>query len=270
MPFKELKDIIKRLFREHIRYHLKRLYLCLFLSITVAGTTASIAWLLDPAVKKIFIDKNQTLAWLIPVTIIITFAAKGLSLYFARTNINIVGYKIAGELQKKIAKSILFSDVQTLDNRHSGRYVSNISYDSGQVSHFVSVGILNLMKDSFSVVFLVGLMFYQNWKLASFAIFMIPLAGTLAKNLGKQVGKATTQASKLSGDLISFLADIFRSSRMIRIFQKENLEKDRANNVIDATVNKNLKVAEIMIRATPIMECLTGIMIAGFIFFQEN
>ena len=124
------------------------------------------------------------------------------------------------------------------------------------------------MKDSFSVVFLVGLMFYQNWKLASFAIFMIPLAGTLAKNLGKQVGKATTQASKLSGDLISFLADIFRSSRMIRIFQKENLEKDRANNVIDATVNKNLKVAEIMIRATPIMECLTGIMIAGFIFFS--
>ena len=268
MPFKELKDIIKRLFREHIRYHLKRLYLCLFLSITVAGTTASIAWLLDPAVKKIFIDKNQTLAWLIPITIIVTFAAKGLSLYFARTNINIVGYKIAGELQKKIAKSILFSDVQTLDNRHSGRYVSNISYDSGQVSHFVSVGILNLMKDSFSVVFLVGLMFYQNWKLASFAIFMIPLAGTLAKNLGKQVGKATTQASKLSGDLISFLADIFRSSRMIRIFQKENLEKDRANNVIDATVNKNLKVAEIMIRATPIMECLTGIMIAGFIFFS--
>ena len=78
----------------------------------------------------------------IPITIIVTFAAKGLSLYFARTNINIVGHKIAGELQKKIAKSILFSDVQTLDNRHSGRYVSNISYDSGQVSHFVSVGIL--------------------------------------------------------------------------------------------------------------------------------
>ena len=108
MPFNELKDIIKRLFREHIRYHLKRLYLCLFLSITVAGTTASIAWLLDPAVKKIFIDKNQTLAWLIPITIIVTFAAKGLSLYFARTNINIVGYKIAGELQKKLLNQFYF------------------------------------------------------------------------------------------------------------------------------------------------------------------
>ena len=135
-----------------------------------------------------------------------TFTAKGLSLYFARININIVGQRIAGELSKKIAKSILFSDVQTLDDRHSGRYISNIQFDAGQVSHFVSTGVLNLMKDCFSVVLLVGLMFYQNWKLASFAVFMIPLAGGFAKNLGKQVGKATTQASKLSGNLSCLLS----------------------------------------------------------------
>ena len=222
MKYQELKFILTRLYKEHIRFHLKRIFLCLFLSILIAGTTSAIAWLLDPAVKKIFIDKNQTLAWLIPIAIVVAFATKGLSLYFARININIVGQVIAGELQKKIAKSILHSDVQTLDARHSGKYISNIQYDSGQVSHLVSTGVLNLMKDSFSVVLLVGLMFYQNWKLASFAIFMIPLAGGLAKNLGKQVGKATTQASILSGRLVSFLADILRGSRMIRIFQKED------------------------------------------------
>ena len=204
---------------------------------------------------------------MIPIAIIIAFATKGLSLYFARININIVGQRIAGELQKKIAKSILFSDVQTLDSRHSGRYISNIQFDASQVSHFVSTGVLNLMKDSFSVVLLVGLMFYQNWKLASFAIFMIPLAGGLAKNLGKQVGKATTKASQLSGNLVSFLADILRGSRMIRIFQKEDRENKNADNVITDLVDKNIKVAAIMLRATPIMEALTGIMIAGFIFF---
>ena len=140
-----------------------------------------------PISEKIFIDKNETLAWLIPIVIIFAFTAKGLSLYFARINLNIVGQRIAGELQKKIARSILFSDVQTLDGRHSGKYISNVQYDTSQVSHFVSTGVLNLMKDTFSVILLVGLMFYQNWKLASFAIFMIPLAGGLAKNLGKQV-----------------------------------------------------------------------------------
>ena len=268
MNFEELKSIIKRLYKEHIRFHLRRIFLCLFLSICIAGTTSSIAWLLDPAVKKIFIDKNQTLAWVIPIAIIITFTAKGLSLYFARININIVGQRIAGELSKKIAKSILFSDVQTLDDRHSGRYISNIQFDAGQVSHFVSTGVLNLMKDSFSVVLLVGLMFYQNWKLASFAVFMIPLAGGFAKNLGKQVGKATTQASKLSGNLVAYLADILRGSRMIRIFQKEDKESKNADVVITDLVNKNIKVAAIMLRATPIMEALTGIMIAGFIFFS--
>ena len=101
MEFSELKTTLKRLYEEHIKYHLKRIFLCLGLSIAIAGTTSSIAWLLDPAVKKIFIDKNQTLAWLIPIAIIITFTIKGLSLYFARLNINIVGQKISGELQKK-------------------------------------------------------------------------------------------------------------------------------------------------------------------------
>ncbi len=268
MELFELKNILKRLYREYIKLHFKRILLCLILSILVAGTTSATAWLLDPAVRKIFIDKDQTLAWLIPVVIIVTFAAKGLSLYFARLNILKVGQRIAGELQKKVAKSILFSDIQTLDSRHSGKYISNILYDSGQVQHLVSVGVLNLMKDTFSVIFLVGVMFYQNWKLAVFAIFMIPLAGGLAKNLGKKVGKATAQAGEISGNLTSFLTDIFRGSKMIRIYQKEGIEDDNAKSVISALVNKNIRIASIMIRATPIMETLTGFMIAGFIFYS--
>ncbi len=268
MPLHELKIYLKRLYQEYVRFHLKRIFLCLFLSILVAGTSSSIAWLLDPAVKKIFIEKDQLLAWLIPLAIIITFSVKGLSLYFARLNISIVGQTIAGELQKKVGESILFSDIQTLDSRHSGRYISNIMYDSGQVSQLVSVGVLNIMKDSFSVIFLVGLMFYQNWKLAFFAIFMIPLAGGLAKNLGKKVGKATTQASMLSGNLTSYLTDIFRASKMIRIFQKEDNENKNVKNFISALVNKNIRIASVMIRATPIMESLTGFMIAGFIFYS--
>ena len=267
MEFSELKHTLRRLYKDHIRYHLNKIFLCLFLSIVIAGTTSTIAWLLDPAVKKIFIDKNQTLAWLIPLGIILTFSLKGLSLYYARLTINIVGMRIAGELQKRIANCILYTDIKTLDSRHSGKYISNIQFDAGQVTHLVSTGILNLMKDSFSVILLVSLMFYQNWKLATFAIFMIPLAGGLAKNLGKQVGKATTQASQISGNFVSFLSDILKGSRMIRIFQKEDIERKNADNVISALVNKNIKVAAIMMRATPIMESLTGFMIAGFIFF---
>ena len=167
MPFQELKLIIKRLFKEYVKKHLSKIFLALFLSVIVAGSTAGIAWLLDPAVKKIFEEQNKTYAWLIPLLIIIAFSSKGLSLYFARLNIQKVGERIAGELQKKIAKSIIFSDIKTLDSRHSGKYISNIMFDSNQVRNLVSTGVLNLMKDSFSVVALVGVMVYQNWKFHS-------------------------------------------------------------------------------------------------------
>ena len=133
MEIKELKIILKRLYKEYVKYHIKTILFCLILSVLVAGSTSATAWLLDPAVKKIFVEKDQTLAWLIPIAIIFAFAAKGLSLYFARLNIIKVGQKISGEMQKKLAKSILFSDIQTLDSRHSGKYISNIMYDCGQI-----------------------------------------------------------------------------------------------------------------------------------------
>ena len=268
MTSDELKLILKRLYRQYVKYHMKTIIGCLFLSILVAASTSATAWLLDPAVKKIFVEKDQTLAWLIPVAIVFTFAAKGLSLYFARLNILKIGQKISGEMQKKIAKSILFSDIQTLDSRHSGKYISNIMYDSGQIHQLVSTGVLNIMKDSFSVIFLVGVMFYQNWKLAFFAMIMIPLAAGLAKNLGRKMGKATLQASEISGKLISFLSDIFKASKMIRVYQKEDFEEKNSKEVITQLVDKNIRLGSLVIRATPIMETLTGIMIAGFIFYS--
>ena len=268
MKFQELKIILKRLFKQYVKVHLKRILLALVLSIIVASSTSGIAWLLDPAVKKIFIEQDRTFAWLIPILIIIVFSSKGLSLYFARTIIIRVGEEVAGKLNKQIANNILIADTQTLDNRHSGKYISNIMFDTGLVQNLVSTGVLNLMKDSFSVIALVSLMFYQNWKLALFAILMMPLAGGLAKSLGKRIGKATEQAGNASGRLVSFLSEILKGSKMIKIYQKENEENKKANNVINELVEKNIKIATIMVRATPIMEALTGFMIAGFIFFS--
>ena len=268
MKFEELKLILFRLYREYVKKHLKKIIIALILSIFVAGSTSSIAWLLDPAVKKIFIEKDRTLAWLIPIFIIVAFTTKGLSLYFARMNIIRVGNEVAGEIQNKVAKNILTSDIQTLDNRHSGKYISNIMFDAHQIQNLVSTGVLNIMKDSFSVVALVSLMFYQNWKLALFAILMMPLAAGFAKSLGKRIGKAVGQAGELSGQLTSFLSEIFKGSKMIRIYQKEDEESKNADKIIYDLVEKNIKINSVLVRATPIMETLTGFMIAGFIFFS--
>ena len=268
MKKEELIKILKRLYKEHVKKYLKNIFLALLLSIVVALSTSATAWLLDPAVKKVFIDKDQTLAALIPIAIILAFSSKGISLYFARSLIIGIGGKITGELQNRISKNILISDVQTLDNRHSGKYVGNMMYDCGMVQNLVSVGVLNLMKDSFTLFALTFLMFYQNWKLAIFAIIMMPLAAILAKSLGKRIGKATSEAGEVTGNFASFLSEIIKGSRMIRIYQKETAELSNAGKKIDLMVDKNIKINKILIRATPIMEILTGIMIAGFIFYS--
>ena len=268
MKFNEIITILKRLYKEHVKRYINKILIAIILSIIVAGSTASIAWLLDPAVKKIFIDKDKTFAWLIPLGIILAFSSKGISLYFARLNVIEVGGKIGGELQKRVAANILTSDIHTLENRHSGKYISNIFYDAAAVTTLVSTGVLNIVKDSFSLIALVTLMFYQNWKLASFAIFMMPLAVVFAKTLGKRIGKVQGEASTKYGFLTVFLTEILKAAKMIRIYQKEKVENENAKKAIDEAVEKNIKIASIVIRATPVMETLTGFMIAGFIFYS--
>ena len=268
MKLNEIFEILKRLFKNYIRKYLKLIFLSLILSILVAGATASTAWLLDPAIKKIFIDNDSKLAYLIPLAIIFSFSIKGLSLYFARISVIKVGSYISGKLQEEIAENIITSDLTTLENRHSGKYISNIMYDCGAVSNLVSTGVLNIMKDSFSLIALVGLMFFQNWKLASFAIFMMPLAILFAKSLGKRIGKAQGEASTKSGILIEYLTEIFKAAKIIRIYQKEDSELLNSKKAINDVVEKNIKIASIMIRSTPVMETLTGFMIAGFIFYS--
>ena len=268
MTFREVQKIIQRLYKEYIKKHLKRIFIALILSVVVAGSTSGIAWLLDPAVKKIFIEQDKTYALAIPILIIVSFASKGFSLFFARINIIRVSEQVAGELQKKIAKNILYSDVQTLENRHSGQYLSNVMYDTRHVQGFVGTFVLNIMKDSLTVIALLSLMFYQNWKLALFAILLIPFAAIFAKTLAKRTGKATGKAGESSEKLASILSEILKATKMIKIYQKEGNENLRANNVVDDLVEKNIKIGTVMISATPIMETLTGFMIAGFIIFS--
>ena len=268
MEFTGIKITIKRLFNEYVKRYLKQIFLALILSLLVGASTSATAWLLDPAIKKIFIEKDRTLAWLIPLGIIIAFFTKGCSLYFARMALIKVSSYIGAELQKKLANFVLIADIKTLENRHSGKYISNIMYDTGAVTNLVSTGVLNIMKDSFSLILLVSLMFYQNWRLALFAIIMMPLAIFFAKSLGKRIGKAQTQASDKAQAFMVFFSEIFKASKLIRIYQKEKIEQEKANTVINEAMLKNIKIASIMIRATPIMETLTGFMIAGFIFYS--
>ena len=268
MNFSKLKKTLLRLFNSYVKKHFYKLIISLFLSLIVASSTGAIAWLLDPAVKKIFIEQNKTMMLLIPIAIALSFTIKGVSLYTARTILIKISNDVVKTMQTQLASCVLKSDINTLESKHSGKYLAHFFYDVGQVSQLVGSGVLNLMKDSLTLIVLIGLMFYQNWNLALFALIMMPLAVIVAKSLGKRINKAVTESAKIEGGLTSYLSEVIKGTRMIKIYQQENFEFDRSTKKIDERTNIQIKIGSILIRATPIMEILTGIMIGGFVYYS--
>ena len=268
MNFSQLKKTLLRVFNSYVKKHFYKLIIALFLSLVVAGSTGAIAWLLDPAVKKIFIDQDTTMMLLIPIAIALSFTIKGASLYTARIILIKISNNVVKTMQTQLASCILKSDINTIESKHSGKYLAHFFYDVGQVSQLVGSGVLNLMKDSLTLIVLVGLMFYQNWNLALFALIMMPLAAIVAKSLGKRIKKAVTESTKIEGGLTSYLSEVIKGTRMIKIYQQENFEFDRSTKKIDERTNIQIKIGSILIRATPIMEILTGIMIGGFVYYS--
>ena len=261
-------EIYKRLYSDYSKKFLDKIILAGFFSILVAGSTSAIAWLLDPAIKKLFIEKDQSLIILIPLMIIVAFTTKGLSLYFAKATMITVGEEIKKKLQFDMIKSLIKIDSQIIDKKHSGKFISNLTYDVTHITNLLSNAILILFKDSLTLIGLLTVMFLQNWRLAIISIIMIPFASISAKTLGKRIGKVTTEAQEKSGFLTTYLVELFKNHKLIKIFQKEDFENIRADKHLEELKEKNKKIQTVYVRMSPIMETLTGIMIAILIYYS--
>ena len=261
-------EILKRLYKDYTRKFLKKIFLAVFFSILVAGSTSATAWLLDPAIEKIFLNKDQTLIILIPFFIILAFSTKGISLYLAKVLMINVGEEVKKKIQTDMLSSFIKSDTELIENKHTGKYISNLNFDVNQITNMLSNAFLNLFKDGLTLIGLLAVMFFQNWRLALIALIMIPLASITAKKLGKRVSKVVTEAQEKSGDLNKYLIDLFKNHKMIKIFQREDFENVRSEKFVNDLKEKSIKIATVFIRATPVMEILTGIMIGILIFYS--
>ena len=260
--------IFKRLYNDYSKKFLGKILLSAFFAILVAGSTSAIAWLLDPAIKKIFIEKDQTLILTIPIFIVIAFTTKGFALYFAKATMIHVAEEIKKILQADMLSSLIKADTQLIDKKHTGKFISNLTFDVTHITNMLSNAVLNLFKDSLTLIGLLIVMFYQNWQLSLIALIMIPLSSTAARSLGKRMGKVVTEAQEKSGFLNSYLIEIFKNHKLIKIFQKEEYEIARADDHLNELKNKNKKINTIYVRVSPIMETLTGIMIAILIYYS--
>ena len=261
-------EIYKRLYKDYSKQYLNKIILSALFSILVAASTSAIAWLLDPAIKKLFIEKDQTLIILIPLMIILAFSVKGISLYLAKATMIAVGESVKKKLQNDMVNTLISTDTQIIDKKHSGKFISNLTYDVTHITNLLSNAILTLFKDSLTLIGLLTVMFLQNWRLALISIIMIPLASIASKTLGKRISKVTTEAQEKSGYLTTYLVELFKNHKLIKIFQKEDFEKNKADKYLKQLKEKNQKIQTVFVRMSPIMETLTGIMIAILIFYS--
>ena len=261
-------EILKRLYNDYTKTFIIKIIFAVFFSVLVAGSTSATAWLLDPAIEKIFINQDQTLIFVIPILIILAFSTKGISLYMAKVIMINVAEEVKKKIQIDMLSSFIKADTQQIEDKHSGKYISNLNFDVNQITGMLSNAFLSFFKDGLTLLGLLTVMFFQNWRLSLIAIIMIPVASITAKKLGKRMGKVTTEAQEKSGDLNKYLIDLFKNHKIIKIFQREKFENERSEKFVNDLKKKSIKIATIFIRATPIMEILTGIMIAILIFYS--
>ncbi len=261
-------QILKRLYKDYTKKHLKKIIFALLLSVAVAASTSSIAYLLDPAIKEIFIKKDQTMLLIIPILIVIAFVTKGLSLYLAKTTMIGVSEEVRKDVQVQILNNLIDADTKRIDSKHTGTFMSNVTNDVAHLTNLISTAILNTFKDTLTLIGLLSVMFYQNWELSLISIIMIPLASFAARSLGKRISKVSFEQMEWAGVLNSYLIDMFKNHKLIKIFQKEIYEKNRAEVFLNKVKEKGKKMAIVFVRASPIMEIMTGIMIAILIYYS--
>ena len=261
-------QILKRLYLDYTKKYLNKILLSVFFTLLLAASTSAVAYLLDPAIKQLFIEQKKNLILIIPGLIVLAFAVKGISLYVAKVIMIGVSVDVTRDIQIDVFNSILDSDTKTIESKHSGKFITNLSNDVGMITNLVSTAILNLFKDSLTLIGLLSVMFYQNWKLSLFAIIMIPIASVAAKSLGKRIGKVSKQQMNRAGILNSYFMEILKNHKLAKIFQRESFEQNRAQKLIEDVKETGRKINIVFVRASPIMEVLTGIMIAILIYFS--
>ncbi len=260
-------DLVKRIFKTQVKRYIPELSLTFLFIILTSLTTAATAWLLDPAIKEIFENKNMKMLYIIPIAIIITFIIKAFAIYGTRIVTIKVGIKIIKNIQTLMAKKFLLSDISHITKKHSGRYLSNFTNDTGVLFGVLTGAVVTLFKESFTLIALLGLMFYHDWQLSLLAIIMIPVAAISSKNLGRKMGKKVSISLEASDKFMKFLSEIIKGSWLIKIYQKEEEELKRISMIIDERFKAIRKVEQTRLGAGPIMEVISAIAIAVVVFF---
>ena len=263
---KNTTKLLKRLFANYVKKHHSKLVISIFCMIVVAGATALNAWMMQPVLDEIFINKNTELIVLIPIAVIIIAFLKGIASYVQSIFMSFIGYKLVADIQNQMFKAAIRFDLSYHNEVNSGTIVSRFIADVGALSRGVHNVIINIIKDSLTFIFLIGVMFYHDTKLAILALFVFPVAIYPIRRIGKRLRKISKSTQVGFGKLTSKLSESFSAIKTIKAFGSENFESKRIDKEIFNIFNLTYKSTKVNSIARPLMEIISGCAIGGIIF----
>ena len=261
------KDLVVRIFKTEVKRYYKLIFICFIFMITSALATAASAWLLDPAIKMIFVNKDKQMLYLIPLGIILILTLKGISTFFVKIISIKISLNIAENIQVSMAKKILNLDITSISEKHSGRFISNFVVDIHIFLSTISNIVINSIKESLTLIALLSVMIYHDWKLSIVALTVLPIAAFCSKKFGKKMGKKSTLSMIASENFSSFLSELIKGSWLIKIYQKEKEEFERTKILISEKFKKAKKVEQVRLGSGPIMEFIIAVAIGLIVFF---
>ena len=260
-------QLVKRLFKESIRPYLKWIILSLICMTGVAAATATSAWLMKPVINEVFVAKNETLLFPISLAVILTFAIKGLSNYGQSVSISYVGQRIVTDTQHRLYEHLIEMELGFFHRSSTGSLLSRFTVDINMMRNAVSNALTGIGKDFLTLVFLVGVMFYQDWLLSLIAFFAFPIAIFPIVSLGKRIRAVTLDTQEEYGTFTTILEQTFQGARVVKAYNSEDYEKARVRQIAERLFGLVFKSMRIRSLASPLMETLGGLAVALVIFY---
>jgi subfamily B ATP-binding cassette protein MsbA len=261
------RAIYGRLWREYIAEHRGEIWLAVVCMVLVAASTAASAWVMQPVLDKIFLAKDRTMLTVIPFVLLGIFVVKSCATYGQNVILQIMGQRIIATMQQQLYRHMIYADIGLFADQASGKLISRFTNDIYLLRQSVSTSFTGIIKEILSMVFLIGVMFYQSWVLAIFAFTVFPISVWPVIRLGKRMRKLSSEAQANLSNLAGQLDESFAGVRLVKSYAQEEHEITRANTQIEALFKVFRKAAKVGNISSPMMELLTGLAIAGIIFY---
>jgi subfamily B ATP-binding cassette protein MsbA len=259
--------LIKRISREYIFPHWKILSISLVLMLVIAGTTALHAWLIKPALDSVFVEKDYHALIYIPIVVLIVTFVKGFATYFQLLTMNYLSLRITSEMRIRLYRHFITSDISKLHSKSSGDMIASIIGEIGAVVNLISISLNGFVKQLFTIVALVVVMFNQSLELSLVAFIGFPLAVYPIYKLGRKLRNLSFKNQEMAGKFNSQMSDTLQYSKLVKAYHCEEFEVKRMSLIVDSIYKMGKKLSRISLISSPFVESLAGFGVAAVIWY---